>query len=314
MDLAVAGHLGQHPLRPEPQGQATSASSPSYDRDEFEFDRDGLEEFLAREGRREPIEQVDLAPAARVPRATTGAAARWPAGSTTSSAWRSTRPRGRACQGRGHPPAPGRGPRALRPQGGRVPRPGRHDPVPRRAHARPGPPATTATAWPPGPRERFHTLDRPRGAAAHAPARDRGAPARARPQALPGARGSPRSSSAGSRPPIGPARRRRQAGPAPDAGGAAPTWPPGPGRSSASRRPPTSCRDARPRRGPRHCWSTPSTPSTGPRCARWRRSSSSRSSTRAGWNTSARWTTSAARSACRAMPRSTRRSSTSARG
>ena len=62
-----------------------------------------------------------------------------------------------------------------------------------------------------------------------------------------------------------------------------------------------------------HSSSPRSTPSTAPRCARWRRSSSSRSSTRAGWNTSAPWTTSAARSASRAMPRSIPRSSTSAR-
>ena len=70
----------------------------------------------------------------------------------------------------------------------------------------------------------------------------------------------------------------------------------------------------RARRRSATAWSPPSTPSIAPRCARWRRPSCSRSSTRAGWNTSAPWTISAARSASRDTPRSIPRSSTSARG
>ncbi len=65
---------------------------------------------------------------------------------------------------------------------------------------------------------------------------------------------------------------------------------------------------------PARSWSTPSTPSIGPRCARWRRSWSSRSSTRAGWSTSGRWTTCGRRSGSEATRRSTPRSSTSGRG
>ena len=83
--------------------------------------------------------------------------------------------------------------------------------------------------------ERFHTVDRRRRAPAAAPARDRGAPARAGPRALPGRRGSPTSSIASSTRPIRPASGRdRQAVPPPTPR-PWPTWPPGPTRPWASR-------------------------------------------------------------------------------
>ena len=184
MDLAGPGQLGQHAIRAEPQGKGPPEVR-QHDGDEFEFGRDDLEEFLTRR----PTESIEKSTCRRPASSSspTGAAARSPAGSTTSSAWRSTRRLGRASTKAEIVRA------ASRPQArelyalkeAELPVRVGDDPLPGRAVAAARPRATTATAWPPGPPSDSTRSSIPRSFGP-APPRDRGAAARAGPRALPG--------------------------------------------------------------------------------------------------------------------------------
>ena len=216
MDLAVAGHLGQRPLRPEPQGHATSASSPQYDRDEFEFDRDDLEEFLV-EKATEAIKPVDLEPAREFLQEDWGrrSLAGWlhhKFGVAVDPAdW------AEPGQGRGRPSRSRTQARELyAQQGGRVPGPGRPDPLSSTSGRQGQPAATTATAWPPGPRSGSTPSSTPRSSAPCSGPRSRRSCSTS-PTSTTRAPSSPTSSSGGSRRPSAPRRRTPRSSPPPDA-------------------------------------------------------------------------------------------------
>ena len=308
MDLAGPGELGQRPLRAQPQGKGPQEIRPS--------PTATSSSSAARTSRSSSTRK----PSTRS-RSSTSSPARefllpdW--GRRSLAGWVHHKfalavdpgDLGRARPGRDRPPHPGRGPQPLRPEGSRAARADRLDQYLGDRVAAPDPryDREGLAAW---ARERYHVVIDAEELRPLLRPEIEALLDRAGPPALPGSR-----LAAGARRQARGRRRlqsrlRRQGRDRPPIPRPWPSWPPGHSKPSGSRSAADELAAMTPPRSAARS-STPSTPSTGPRCARWKKPSCSRSSIRAGWNTCGPWTTSAARSACKAMPRSIPRSSTS---